>query len=124
MSVTFSAITLPAAGQEFGDFVHGDLDVNISNANARRVLESLGFTDEAASAELSGATSAEDFLGRVLLALAIEPEDPGVPITQYQDAPWLIDCGRRVGYLQAVLDNLRDLAEAAVATGRCEVQFA
>ncbi|WP_331745478.1 hypothetical protein [Streptomyces virginiae] len=51
MSVTF-----------FADFT--DEPVNMANANAARVLDVLGYD------ELYGDADAEDFLGRVLVALA------------------------------------------------------
>ncbi|ABW14381.1 hypothetical protein Franean1_5018 [Parafrankia sp. EAN1pec] len=59
--------------------------------------------------------SAEDFAGRVLTALALSPDDEGMPGTdEYgaRGARW-VECGRRPGYLQDTLGRLRSLAEAA-----------
>ncbi|MFB8442676.1 hypothetical protein ACFC7A_26860 [Streptomyces niveus] len=91
MSVTFSA---ELAGEA----------VNMNNANAARVLGALGY------AELSGDEDAELFLGRVLLALALDPEDAGRPaITEGR----FTDGGRRAGYTGERLLELCSLAEYA-----------
>lgn len=83
-----------------------NLDVNISNINARRLLGTLGFDTE----ELAGTSEGADFAGRVLLALALEPEDEGVPAVEEQG---FVDCGRAPGYLQARLGELQILGEYA-----------
>ncbi len=83
-----------------------NLDVNVSNINARRLLGTLGFDTE----DLSGSSEGDDFVGRVLLALALEPEDEGVPIVEQQG---FVDCGRPHGYLQARLGELQTLGEYA-----------
>ena len=89
-------------------------EVNPSNANARRVLETLGLYSDNDD-ELSGSCSAEDFLGRVLLAQAITPADPGIPAVQDGNN---IDCGRAAGYLQDTLAALRELADWCIANDR------
>ncbi|MFD9047753.1 hypothetical protein, partial [Streptomyces zaomyceticus] len=78
--------------------------VNMANANAARVLDVLGFD------ELCGEVGARDFLGRVLMALALEPEDAGRPSSVEGR---VVDCGRPVGYVQARLEELRVLGEEA-----------
>ncbi|MFJ6354803.1 hypothetical protein ACIQKB_35770 [Streptomyces sp. NPDC092046] len=93
MSVTF-----------FADAVSEE--VNMANANAARVLGVLGY------GELAGDAEAEDFLGRVLVALALTPEDAGRPATAEGR---FVDCGRREGYVQERLEELRELAEDARA---------
>ncbi|MFD3539671.1 hypothetical protein ACFWUQ_09235 [Streptomyces sp. NPDC058662] len=93
MSVTF-----------FADFT--DEPVNMANANAVRVLDVLGYD------ELYGDADAEDFLGRVLVALAVAPADAGRPATVDGN---FIDCGRPPGYTQTRLEELRELAEDACA---------
>ncbi|MEU8708582.1 hypothetical protein [Streptomyces sp. NPDC048565] len=95
MSVTFTAEL-------------GDDSVNMSNAKAARVLAALGYS------ELCGDEGADAFLGRVLLALAIEPEDCGRPsLTEGR----YIDCGRPEGYIQMRLLELHVLAEQAHRAG-------
>ncbi|WP_082921137.1 MULTISPECIES: hypothetical protein [unclassified Rhodococcus (in: high G+C Gram-positive bacteria)] len=93
-------------------------DLNVSNANAATLLDVLGF-----SGECSGACSAEDFLGRVLTAEALSPQDAGVPAHQVGASPRVIDCGRRAGYIQERLEELRVIAEWARAHDR-RVQWA
>ncbi|MFJ4879885.1 hypothetical protein ACIP93_32425 [Streptomyces sp. NPDC088745] len=95
MSVTF-----------FADFT--DEPVNMANANAARVLDVLGYGYD----ELCGDAEAEDFLGRVLVALAVAPADAGRPATVDGN---VIDCGRPAGYTQTRLEELRELAEDACA---------
>ncbi|MFI8932373.1 hypothetical protein ACIG3E_32500 [Streptomyces sp. NPDC053474] len=92
----------------------GDVpSVNLANTNARRVLDVLGLADE--HGDLAGGAAAEDFLGRCLVALALEPADAGVPAVQEGR---VIDCGRPAGYLQDRLAELHDLAAWCAAQGR------
>ncbi|MFD7559763.1 hypothetical protein ACFV9E_35235 [Streptomyces sp. NPDC059835] len=92
----------------------GDVpEVNLANSNARRVLDALGLAGELG--DLAGSTAAEDFLGRCLMALALEPADAGVP--PVQDGGF-VDCGRPVGYLQARLTELHALAAWCADQGR------
>ncbi|MGP4001573.1 hypothetical protein [Streptomyces sp. 8N706] len=93
MSVTFTAELTGAP-------------VNMANSNAARVLDTLGY------AEPYGDEDAQLFLDRVLLALALEPEDAGRPAVA--DGRF-IDCGRSQGYVQSRLHELRELAEYAQA---------
>ncbi|MFE6274111.1 hypothetical protein ACFVQ9_35580 [Streptomyces goshikiensis] len=86
-------------------------EINLSNSNARRILDALGLDSE----NLSGSVTAEDFLGRCLIALALEPADAGIPPVQDGNA---IDCGRPAGYLQTRLTELHTLASWCVAQGR------
>ncbi|MET7717730.1 hypothetical protein [Streptomyces sp. NPDC005407] len=95
MSVTFSA---ELAGEP----------VNMANSNAARVLDTLGY------AEPYGEEDAQLFLGRVLLAFALDPEGAGRPaVTDVR----FIDCGRSQGYAQSRLNELHELAEYAQARG-------
>jgi hypothetical protein len=81
-------------------------DVNLSNTNARLLLEALGFTDD----ELYGELNGELFLGRILLAEAVSPVDAGRPTVRTGN---FVECGRDEGYLQHRLAQLRTLAEWA-----------
>lgn len=96
----------------YGGAIREDLrvvrDVNLSNTNARLVLEALGFTDD----ELYGEHPAELFLGRILLADAVSPVDAGRPTITTGN---VIECGTQEGYLQDRLARLRSIAEWAYA---------
>jgi hypothetical protein len=90
-----------------------DLDtlVDMSDSNAGRVLDALGYGTGA----MDHFDGAEPFLGRVLIALGLEPADEGVPA--HQDGPRWTEGGRRPGYLQERLEDLRALAERGRALG-------
>jgi hypothetical protein len=106
--------------------VQTDPEVNVSNANARLLLEALGLPFE----DGSGSLAADDFLGRVLMALAVAPADPGVPMHRLvpgestifgpvaEFGATFIDCGRREGYLQERLVQLEEVARHAIGVGR------
>ncbi|GAA3381518.1 hypothetical protein GCM10020367_73080 [Streptomyces sannanensis] len=80
--------------------------VDMNNANAARVLGTLGYS------EPYGDEGAEIFLGCILLALALDPEDAGRPaVTDSR----FTDCGRPQGYTGARLRELHHLAEFARA---------
>jgi hypothetical protein len=83
----------------------------MSNANARTVLDALGYAGE--DLEI-GEADPTDFLGRVVLALALAPVDGGRPeIVEGRT----VKCARPEGYRQQRLHELYDLAAAAEATG-------
>lgn len=87
--------------------------VNMSGSNALVVLDALGLDRE----DSCGSLPAEDFMGRVLVALAVAPIDAGKPTTDFGSdggaGMRVIDGGRRPGYLQETLTNLRDVAQFA-----------
>lgn len=105
--------------------------VNVSNSNALFILGLLGYVDTMGAdveyladtehtpelvpecPEIAGEDTAEAFLGRVVMALALAPEDAGVPAYTVGGGTNVIDCGRRPGYSQDVLTLLHDLAEIA-----------
>jgi hypothetical protein len=97
------------------------LDLNVSNLNARTLLIALGLDDEG---DLCGSATGEDFLGRVLLALATDRDDSGVPYAIVGGAAvgepgaTMIDCGRSVGYFADRFGALHALAMEAVRLGR------
>lgn len=85
-------------------------EVNISNANARFVLDALGEDTD----DLCGGETGDAFLGRVLTALAIAPVDEGIPAhTAHGASARLVECGRRPGYLHDTLQRLHEVAEWA-----------
>ena len=111
----------------------GDLpEVNIANGNAMDVLDVLGIdyryeptADEAeydmlglAGVELCGAMDAQDFLGRVLMGLAVSPESAEVPAHAAVGAPNIIRGYREAGYVQRILAGLHEVAQAAAAHNR------
>lgn len=67
-----------------------------------------------------GSMPAQDFLGRVLVAQAVNPADAGVParVMPSEGGATMIDCGRREGYSEDRLGQLHELAEFAVSRGR------
>lgn len=90
--------------------------INMSNDNAVGVLALLGIDT---SDELAGDLSADDFLGRVLLAQAVKPADPGVPATVVSDGGMMaLACGRRPGYQDERLAQLREIADWCRANDR------
>lgn len=99
--------------------------MRVSDTNAMHLLGLLGLPSEPdESGSLAGSTSAEDFLGRVLLAQAINPEDAGVPVTTEvgQGGATMMRMGRHPGYSDDRLVCLRELADFAVGRGR-DVQW-
>lgn len=95
-------------------------EVNMANGNAIRVLDLVGITGDDA---YCGSMSGEDLLGRVLVALALTPEDEGTdtyeagPDEGHFQGGTHIFCGRRPGYLQDRLEQLHDIATFAAAEG-------
>lgn len=138
MSVTFDAATRRFCPEFDADLLTAcpeaeDLAVNMSNSNAAQVCRTLGIDLEEWG--WCGSMSAQDFLGRVLVALAIEPADAGIPAHQLlpgdsagifgtvaEGGPTFIECGRREGYTQERLSQLRELADWAVAHN-AEISF-
>lgn len=132
MSVTFDAATRRFCPEFDADLLIAcpeadDLAVNMANGNAAQVCAALGI--DLAAEGWCGSLPAADFLGRVLLALAISPADEGMPSHDLQpgdDAgpllgivgeggPRIIQGARHPGYLQDRLTQLRELADWAVA---------
>lgn len=116
---TFQANVLSSTSPE-------EIGVNMSNSNAHRVAQTLGIDLDP---DWCGDMAAEDFLGRVLMALAISPADEGMPShtlqpgddagvlfgTVREGGPTIIAGARRPGYLQERLAELHELALWAVA---------
>jgi hypothetical protein len=100
-------------------------EVNLANTNAIRVIGVLGFPLDDEEGCVGDAT-ADDFLGRVLVALAVAPRDEAMPayrLTQAEQSPVVRElCGgaavwqgpRREGYLQEKLIALETLARFCV----------
>jgi hypothetical protein len=93
--------------------------INVNNANAGLLLETLGLpTDPWNLPEDFEFPTGHDFLGRVLIALGIAPQDWGRPAVADVDHPRFVNGGRRSGYTQDKLAELRTLAEYAIAHNR------
>lgn len=121
MSVTFNAATRTFSPEFNADVIMAipaaeHLSVNMSSANAVVICESLAI--DLNDLGWCGSLPAVDFLGRVLMALAVLPVDAGVPVHELPREPgqvrW-IECGRPEGYAQQRLGQLRELADWAVA---------
>ena len=111
----------PECGDVYCDYVYvepavAEPEVQMSNANAVTLLDVLGVqVGEDFSDRCSGSLSAEDFLGRVLIAQGLNPSDAGSDTITDGNAVY---CGRAVGYTDAKLDSMRQVAEWAVANER------
>ena len=90
-----------------------DVEVSVSNTNAALILEALGLLPDDVSFDdvCCGSMDAGDLLGRALMALALAPEDEGMPAYEMvgSGAP-MIQCGRHPGYLQDRLNQIQELA--------------
>ncbi|MFI5782685.1 hypothetical protein [Nocardia sp. NPDC051570] len=107
MSVTFYV-----AGQH-GDPRVADLEVNVHDGNAADLLVLLGYRRPAGAAvprpqepaEMTGEAQAENFLGRVLIAAALYPDNAAQPAR----SPIRVTA-RREGHVAMRLRNLERLA--------------
>lgn len=94
-------------------------EVGLSQGNGEEMLRTLGVAPagyvDPMEFPYAGSMPADEFLGRVLTALALDPGDPGRPSSVERGAggATLIDCGRAVGYRAEVLNRLHELAEWA-----------
>lgn len=90
-------------------------EVNVSNRNAEEILDILGYqVGETFSERCAGTVTADDFIGRVMVASGLMLSDPGVPVTQQGQ---IVSCGRSEGYLNERFEELLTVAEYAVANG-------
>lgn len=95
--------------------VYADLapTLNVSNRNAVDLLTLLGLNLDADD-DLCGSIDASDLLGRVLIAVAVEPADAGRPSTT---TGIMVDCGRPENYFEDRLDQLRTICGWAAERG-------
>ena len=121
-----------------------EAEVNLSNLNASGLLDLLGIqVGEDFSERCCGSMSADDLLGRVLIAQAINPADEGLPVYKMTGAeagnhsgllggllgglaqaeaegeagPSIWFGGRSAGYFDERLAQVRELAEGVKALG-------
>lgn len=102
-------------------------EMNVSNGNAVLVLSEIGLWDPA-SQDLCGSMDADDFLGRVLVALARERDGRAVPARELPRpmngsgrGPRVIMGGRPENYVHDRLTRLAEIATEAKRLGRCVV---
>lgn len=109
-------------------------ELNVSNCNAMTLLDVLGLRpatvdvsaksptsfeeliELAAADDLYGSATAEDMLGRILVAKALVGEDAGVP--SHEATARIFVGGRRAGYINDRLDQLSDLVQFATQRDR------
>jgi hypothetical protein len=121
------AVTLVCSDPYCDDFklidpVTSEPEVNVSNATAVELLDNLGIlVGEDFSERCLGSISATDLKGRVLMALALLPEDEGMPAHQAGNTMFGLQvwtAPRPAGHTQNVLHRLLEVAEFALAQGR------
>ena len=96
-----------------GDYSEGT--TNVAYGWAMLVGEALGFTSfEDAT---FGSESLETFKGRVLLALAVAPEDEGLPVHTVDTVLGSARTHRPAGYLQGKLRAILSVVEAGERQG-------
>lgn len=96
-------------------------DLNVAEHTAALLPRALGYSEDVDAGECSGDADSAEFLGRILTALAIAPDDPGIP--WHRTTPRFVECGRVPGYLQEQLRVLHDIALWCLDNGR-RVQWA
>jgi len=90
-----------------------DVEVQMANSNAQRLFEVLGLDGDA----WSGSMDADEFLGRVLAGLALYAGDVGRPseVVRGERGATVIYSEVEPGYVDAKLEQLREVANAAKA---------
>lgn len=98
-------------------------EVRLSIFNASEMLETLGIqVGEDFEDCWSGSLPADDFKGRVLMALALVPTDEGMPAhlltPEGSEGVQIWQAERPAGYAQSRLAQLLEVAEFALSQGR------
>jgi hypothetical protein len=131
-SYAVAYLALPAITSDCGDLYCVDTkfiepavsepEVNVSNITAVELLDNLGIlVDEDFSERCLGSISATDLKGRILMAVALLPEDEGMPAHQAGNTMFGLQvwtAPRPAGHTQNVLHRLLEVAEFALAQGR------
>lgn len=101
--------------------IHDRPEMNVSNTNARGLLELLGLDVE----DMSGEVDAKGLVGRILMAQALASGDVGRPAISEssEGSPTMIDCGRSVGYYDSRLTELAEIARWSAEHDRLVVWF-
>lgn len=87
--------------------------INMSNINARDVLDSLGVNIE--DEGWAGSFDARDLMARIDIALSIAPSSAEIPTIQERN---MVICGREEGYVQNRLREILAVCEDAVNLNR------
>ena len=104
--------------------------VNMANGNVVGIFKVLGLlSDTPDSTDVDdafqgGSLSAEDFMGRIVIAEALAPISPARPTVESQSSQGarFIECGLPEGYVQERIADLRVVAEYGVSNNR-EIQW-
>ena len=91
--------------------------VNMANGNAEDVIDVLDVLGIDRS-DISGSMPARDFLGRILMALAVAPDSAPIPAHLMHGSTNVIRCERTPGYVQDRLRDLHEVAEFAITHNR------
>lgn len=121
-----------------------EAEITLSNSNAQSLFDLLGLRiDPEVEGDWAGSISADDLLGRALIAQAINPADEGMPAYKLTGAdysgqsgmlggllaglaqaeaegrpsPSIWSAGRSAGYFDERLAQVRELAEEVKALG-------
>lgn len=112
----------PACADVYCDYAYvqpaiAEPECQMANGNAVALFDALGLIEEDAdfSDYCCGSLPAKDFLGRVLMAQAVAPVSAEIPT--YREGN-IITGGRREGYVQERLEQLREVAEWAIKNDR------
>lgn len=118
MSVTFSLAEFQETEKLGTVLCHldSDLNLNVSNANARAILDRLGY--EVDEYGIVGEATPEDLLGRALVG-NVGRDDSGVDAVEtpgewFGGGATMIDCGIRPGYFEDRMAALVALASHAM----------
>lgn len=87
-------------------------ELNVSNVNATVLFDVLGFVG-AFEDHSAGSLAGTDFMGRVLVAAAVNPVDAGVPVSVSSNNNF-VNCGRSKGYVDERLLELENIAVHAI----------
>ena len=90
-------------------------EVNMANSNAAFIIELLGI-----EFDYCGSIPAAELLERITFGAVVGGGDTGTVTVAYQTdgGATMVDCGRPAGYADMRLEQLREVAEWAVAHGR------
>jgi len=105
-----------AYGGVLVDEVHDFVPVNLANTNAARIMRLLGYAEQDV---WCGRATAEDFLGRLLVADGVlESSDAREPsVVRGARGATLVDLGEPAGYLNERIRMLIDLTQWAKVNG-------
>jgi len=100
-------------------FTEDPTEVQMNYSNARVVMQRIGIPDGRYEFEM-GTMDATEFLVRVIRAIHADVPDEGIcaTVNKIPDGPTVYDMGRREGYTNQRLMQMKDLAEKAICHNR------